>query len=359
LGDWWVDKTVYPNGLHTLVKHVRAKGLQFGLWFEPEMINSDSELYKHHPEWVLHVEGHSTPLARHQLVLNLGLTDVRDYLYDSISKLVDEYKIDYIKWDMNRDLVLPGSEGNAGVVAQTKGVYQLLDRFRDAYPELEIESCASGGARADYGILSRTGRVWTSDTIDPIDRLRIQRGFGLFFPPEIMGAHVGHDVAHLTGRATSLQTRAIVALQGQYGYEFDARNLTDDERQQLVGYTDRYKQYREWIPQSTTWVVPTRDKALFVQGQVSDDQVNSYWTIATSSSLDTTVPEKVRLLGLSDDKRYQVTVTGWDTLKSFGKHTPDWVVNGVVVRGAELMTIGLYLPVMPAQSALLLDCSEI
>ena len=358
LGDWWVDKTIYPKGLHTLVAHVRNHGLQFGLWFEPEMVSPVSELYQNHPEWVLQIEGHTTPLARNQLVLNLGLAEVRDYLYEHIAALVDEYKIDYIKWDMNRDLVLPGNNGKAGVIAQVHGVYQLLDRLTDAYPSLEIESCSSGGARADYGILARTGRVWTSDSIDPIDRLTIQRGFGLFFPPEVMGAHVGHDVAHLTGRATSLQTRAIVALQGQYGYELDARKVTKDERLQLVAYADRYKQHREWIAECVTWVVPTRDEALFVQGQVSSDQTASLWTIVTAKSLETTLPERVQLLGLAVDKHYRVTATGWDALKSFAKHTPDWAVDGVVASGAELMNIGLSLPVMPAQSALLLECTE-
>ncbi len=358
LGDWWVDKTIYPQGLHSLVAHVRKRGLQFGLWFEPEMVNPVSELYKNHPEWVLQVEGQDTPLARNQLVLNLGLPAVRDYLYDSIAALVDEYKIDYIKWDMNRDLVLPGNNGQAGVVAQVNGVYELLDRLTSAYPALEIESCSSGGARADYGILLRTGRVWTSDSIDPIDRLTIQRGFGLFFPPEIMGAHVGHDVAHLTGRATSLQTRAIVALQGQYGYELDARHISDDEREQLVGYAERYKQHRHWVAECTTWEVPTRDASLFVKGQVSADQASSFWTVVVSSSLDTTLPEKLRFLGLDGAKRYRITVVGWEALKSFAKHIPDWVVSGAVVSGSELMNIGLNLPVMPAQSALLLDCSE-
>jgi len=358
LGDWWVDKTIYPNGLHTLVDHVRKHGMQFGLWFEPEMVSPVSELYKNHPEWALHVQGHTTPLARNQLVLNLGLEDVRNYLYDAISSLVSEYKIDYIKWDMNRDLVLPGGEGKAGVVEQVRGVYQLLDRLTQAFPDLEIESCASGGARADYGVLGRTGRVWTSDSIDPIDRLTIQRGFGLFFPPEIMGAHVGHDVAHLTGRAATLQTRAIVALQGQYGYELDARKIADDERGQLQHYADRYKQHREWLAECLTWTVPTRDSALFVQGQVSADQSSSVWTVVTAQSLDTSLPERIRLLGLDSDKQYKVTTTGWQALKAYGKHTPSWVEEGAVVSGAVLMNIGLNLPVMPAQSALLIDCLE-
>jgi len=227
----------------------------------------------------------------------------------------------------------------------------LLDRLTQSFPDLEIESCSSGGARADYGVLARTGRVWTSDCIDPIDRLSIQRGFGLFFPPEIMGAHVGHDVAHLTGRAASLQTRAVVALQGQYGYELDARKITDEERTQLQGYADHYKQHRHWIAECTSWVVPTRDNNLYVQGQVSANQSSSVWTIVASSSLETSLPERVALLGLDSDKQYRISGIGWETLKAYAKHTPSWATGGAVVSGAQLMSTGLSLPVLPAQSA--------
>jgi alpha-galactosidase len=358
LGDWWVDKSIYPQGLHTLVAHIRQYSMQFGLWFEPEMVNPDSELYREHPEWALHVEGHTTPLARNQLVLNLGLPEVQDYLYNCIAKLVNEYAIDYIKWDLNRDLVLPGSRGIAGVHHQVLGAYALIDRLNESFPELEIESCSSGGARADFGILSRTGRVWASDCIDPIDRLSIQRGFSVFFPPESMGAHVGHDVAHLTGRATTLQTRAIVALQGQFGYEFDARVLSDDDQQELRIFADCYKRNRNWLNESASWVVPTRDEALFIQGQVSQDQSNAMWTIVTKQSLNTVAPERIRLLGLDNSKRYNVKVVGMDALKPFCKKYPSWIDSESAFLGSDLMTIGLSLPVMPAQTALLLECDE-
>lgn len=358
LGDWWVDKSVYPQGLGTLVAHVRQHDMQFGLWFEPEMVNPDSQLYKKHPEWALQLAGHTTPLARNQLVLNLGLPEVRDYLYDCIANLVDEYAIDYIKWDLNRDLVLPGSHGIAGVHQQVLGAYALIDRLNKRFPDLEIESCSSGGARSDFGILSRTGRVWTSDCIDPIDRLSIQRGFSTFFPPEVMGAHVGHDVAHLTGRATSMQTRAIVALQGQFGFEFDARTLSIEDQQELRVYAKCYKRNRGWISESASWVVPTRDKALFVQGLVSKDQSSALWSIITKQSLNTVAPERIRLLGLDANKAYTINVIGMDALKPFCKKYPAWIDSEHAFNGLDLMSIGLSLPVMPAQTALLLECNE-
>lgn len=356
LGDWWVDKDVYPEGLKPLVTHVRKHGMQFGLWFEPEMVNPDSILYREHPEWTLHVEGYETPLARDQLVLNLDLAEVRDYLYDCISVLVKEHSIDYIKWDMNRDLVFPGSNGRASVVRQTEGVYALLQKLTTEFPALEIESCSSGGARADFGILLYTGRVWTSDTIDPIDRLNIQRGFSLFFPPEIMGSHIGHDVAHLTGRSTSLHTRAAVSLQGQMGFELDARVLNEQDREALSPYIRLYKDSRAWHSSSTLWRVPTRDSDLFIQGRVSAQQENSIWTIVTRASLASTIPERFVFKGLAPQKRYHVQPLQIEHIAGYAKKLPTWATEGTTLSGSSLMSTGLVLPVMPAQSSLVVLC---
>jgi len=233
LGDWIVDKSVYPDGLHPLVDHVRSKDMQFGLWFEPEMVNPDSELYRTHPDWALHQKSYDTPLARNQLVLNIDKPQVFEYLYQNIAALVAEYRIDYIKWDHNRDLIIAGDGERSRMHRQTAACYQLMEKLNSEFDWLEIESCSSGGARADWGVLKHTGRVWTSDSIDAIDRVKIQRGYSYFNPPEIMGAHVGHAEAHLTGREIDIHTRAIVALQGQYGYEIDARKLDESEKQTL------------------------------------------------------------------------------------------------------------------------------
>ena len=161
--------------------------------------------------------------------------------------MVKEYRIDYIKWDHNRDLILAGDGERSRMLRQTTACYRLMDQLSSEFDWLEIESCSSGGARADWGILKYTGRVWTSDSIDAIDRAKIQRGYSYFNPPEIMGAHVGHAEAHLTGREIGIHTRAIVALQGQYGYEVDARKLDAQEKQLLQHYVSLYKKHRSCL----------------------------------------------------------------------------------------------------------------
>ena len=361
LGDWTVDSKVYPDGLHPLVNHVRDKGLQFGLWFEPEMVNPDSDLYRNHPDWVLHRQSLNTPLARNQLVVNIDLPQAYDYLYQCISALVKEYRIDYIKWDHNRDLILAGDGERSRMLRQTTACYRLMDQLSSEFDWLEIESCSSGGARADWGILKYTGRVWTSDSIDAIDRAKIQRGYSYFNPPEIMGAHVGHAEAHLTGREIGIHTRAIVALQGQYGYEVDARKLDAQEKQLLQHYVSLYKKHRSWIASCRTVRLEPVVENLICSGMVSHDQNSSLWFAVAVASLPSTLPGKLVLKYLSAEKTYRVTLASGnlDELKVFCKKIPVWLANGVEVRGAILMTVGLTLPVMPAQSALLLEATAV
>ncbi|MEM7256913.1 MAG: alpha-galactosidase [Pseudomonadota bacterium] len=360
LGDWWVDNSVYPEGLHPIVEHTRAAGLQFGLWFEPEMVNPDSDLYRQHPDWVLHLNTIDTPLARNQLVLNMELPQVQNYLFDKISALVNEYNVDYIKWDFNRDLVMAGDGQRSRMRHQPTGSYALMQRLNERFDQLEIESCSSGGARADWGVLAHTGRVWTSDSIDAIDRVRIQRGYSLFNPPEIMGAHIGHELAHLTGRSIDLHTRAIVALQGQLGFEIDARHLDNDERKQLQHYVSLYKQHREWISESTTWRLDIRHDAMTQSGLVSADHRQSLWFAIATQSIEQTTPGKLQPTGLDPKRQYRVTLAS-NNAQHFvhhSKHIPAWLTDAPVICGEVLMQLGLRLPVMPANSALLIDISS-
>ena len=360
LGDWIVDKTVYPDGLHPIVNAVRDAGMQFGLWFEPEMVNPDSDLYRSHPQWVCHLQPFTTPLARNQLVLNLALPEVRDYLFTQISALVSEYAIDYIKWDQNRDLVMAG-DGQVSVMSQqVAGCYDVIDRLNRQFPALEIESCASGGARSDWGILQRTGRVWTSDSIDAVDRLRIQRGYSLLNPPEITGAHIGHEVAHLTGRAIDIHTRAVVALQGQFGFELNASIIGDEEGETIRHYVELYKKHRQWIASATCWRLESPTAHLLMNGVVAADLSTSLWFVVAESSLSTTAPGKLQPLGLKPTATYTVKLVSdnLELLQHFSKKVPDWLHSTYNIRGELLMKIGLNLPIMPAQSALLVDISE-
>lgn len=361
LGDWTVDSDVYPDGLHPLVTHVRSKGLQFGLWFEPEMINPDSNLYRTHPEWVLHRASTDTPMARNQLVLNIDLPQTYDYIYNCISELVREYHIDYIKWDHNRDLIIAGDGERSKMRRQTVACYRLMDRLNKEFDWLEIESCSSGGARADWGVLKYTGRVWTSDSIDAIDRVKIQRGYSYFNPPEIMGAHVGHAEAHLTGREIGLHTRAIVALQGQYGYEVDARKLDAAEKEVLKYYVSLYKKNRQWISNCRTVRLDSVIENLVCGGLVSDDKNQSLWFAIALDSLPTTLAGNIVLAGLSADKSYRVELVSrnLDELNTYTKKTPVWLKDGVTAHGELLMTVGLTLPVMPAQSAVLIEVKSL
>jgi alpha-galactosidase len=220
------------------------------------MVNPDSDLYRQHPEWALQIAGRSMITARNQLVLNIALPEVSEYLFAKLDALLLSLPIRYLKWDHNRDLTsaaLAGGAGAAGYRAQVLAVYQLLGRLRAAHPALEIESCSGGGGRIDFAILRHTHRVWGSDCIDALSRLDIQRGFGQFFPPEILGSHIGTAPAHTTGRSQSLAFRAAVAMTGHLGVELDVRHLDAAASQQLGTWIGRYKAWRTQLHQGRVW----------------------------------------------------------------------------------------------------------
>ncbi len=244
LGDWTPDPVKYPDGLGPLVDHVTGLGLEFGLWVEPEMANANSDLLRAHPDWILGEAGRVQPLGRGQYVLDLTRPEVSDAIFAQIDTLLAGNAIGYLKWDMNRDLTHPASGGRPASHAQTLAVYALIDRLRAAHPTVEIESCASGGGRADYEILKRTDRIWTSDCNDPIERQSIQRVFSIFFPPEVMGAHVGPADSHTTARITSLELRAMTALFGHMGIEADVRAFGAGDLQALTAAIGLHKQMR-------------------------------------------------------------------------------------------------------------------
>jgi alpha-galactosidase len=252
LGDWTADPVKYPDGLKPLIDHVRALGMSFGLWVEPEMANLDSDLLRAHPDWVLGDPARVQPLGRHQYVLDLTRDEVADAIFAQLDALLRDHAIDYLKWDMNRDLTHAVSAGRWAVHRQTLAVYALIDRLRAAHPEVEIESCASGGGRADYEILKRTDRIWTSDCNDPVERQSIQRAFSLFFPPEVMGAHVGPRQSHTTARSSSMRTRLITAFAGHMGVEADLSALSPRERAELAAGIALHKSHREWMHRGRT-----------------------------------------------------------------------------------------------------------
>ncbi|WP_062346792.1 alpha-galactosidase [Novosphingobium sp. CCH12-A3] len=266
LGDWTADPRKYPNGLKPLADRVNALGMEFGLWVEPEMINPDSDLYRAHPDWALSLPGRPQPTARNQLVLDMARTDVRDYLFDCLDALLTELPITYLKWDHNRDLA------PAGGAAQLRGVYALLARVRAAHPGVEVESCAGGGGRNDAGMAEFCHRYWTSDNIDAVSRISIQRGFLSFLPPEVMGSHIAASPAHATGRRHPLAFRAAMALTGHLGVEMDPRTLSEGERAELGGWISFYKQWRDLLHQGRVWLGEGADGILW-QAQGKEDEL--------------------------------------------------------------------------------------
>ncbi len=235
LGDWWVSSEMYPDGLGPLIAHVRSLGMEFGIWVEPEMVNPDSDLYRAHPEWALTTEGYEPVLARNQLVLDLANPDAYAYVYERLDALLRDHDIAFVKWDMNRDHIQgSGTDGAAGTHAQTLALYRLLDELGAAHPDVEIESCSSGGARIDHEILRRTVRVWTSDCNDALERQTIQRGASMLIAPELMGAHIGPPTSHTTGRTHTLAFRAATAMFGHLGVEWNVLELDDVETAQLA-----------------------------------------------------------------------------------------------------------------------------
>ena len=248
LGDWCPDPITYPDGLAPLAHKTNDAGMEFGVWVEPEMVSPDSDLYRAHPDWVLGPSGRAGPTARNQLVLDLRREEVRDYLLEKLDSLLASAPIAYLKWDHNRDHA-PG-----GGAAQTRGAYALLARLRDAHPGVEIEGCAGGGGRSDAGMLAHVHRFWTSDNIDAVSRVAMQRGFLAFLPPETMGSHVGASPSHATGRTQSIAFRAAVACMGHMGVELDPRTLDESDRSELARWIDFHKEWRHLLHANRTWL---------------------------------------------------------------------------------------------------------
>ncbi len=362
LGDWFADADKYPTGLKPLADYVRQNGMEFGLWVEPEMVNPASQLLRDHPDWILSLPPYPTLEGRNQLVLDLSNGDVVSYLFACLSDLISENGIAYLKWDMNRDLVLPGNaEGYASACKQTTALYELLDRIRLTFPDLEIESCASGGGRVDYGILERTHRFWPSDSNDAVERAAVQAGFSYFFPPEVMGAHIGPQWSHTSGRGLDATFRALVAGCGHLGIEADLRSLSEADRTTLAQAVARYKKDRNLWHCGRFYRVETADPALTGFAAISCDQNRGQMILIQTARPRASLAPIVPINGLAPDKLYRVTITAQTTsLKNASRQFENPLsAAGLVLQGAVLANAGLMLPVFYAQSALLLSFDAI
>ncbi|MFO1068085.1 MAG: alpha-galactosidase [Geminicoccaceae bacterium] len=361
LGDWTVDPRKFPDGLGPLAEHVRGTGMEFGLWVEPEMVNPDSELFRAHPEWVLQVAGRPLRTGRHQLVLDLTRPEVSGYLFDALDALLRPDGIAYLKWDHNRDLEAGGDAAGRPVGRrQALAHYALLDRLRAAHPEVEIETCASGGGRADWGVLRRTHRVWTSDGTDALERQAIQRGFSRWFPPEVMGAHISAVPNHQTGRRHGLAFRAIGALFGHLGLELDPLRLDEAERAEVAAWVALHKRLRPLLHGGVAWRLPVAG-GRSGHGVVSMDRGWAVFAAVQEQRLPTRHPSPLRLPGLEPGAAYRVRLPE--------PQRPAWRLptpaqqalagEGVVLAGAVLADIGLMLPELLPETAVLLELERI
>ena len=352
LGDWVADPQKFPNGLTPIIMACHKKGMEFGLWIEPEMVSQKSKLYETHPDWVLRHEGVTLNEARQQLVLDLSQPAVVSHLFDAISSLLSAHPITYIKWDMNRDIHQAGNaEGRHATHLQTRALYALLDQVKQAFPEICIESCASGGGRADLGILEYTSRVWPSDTNDALDRLRVQRGFQNLFPPELMGSHVGPSPCHITGRQHSMAFRAGVAFWGHMGVEADVRQLSDADHQVLSEAIALHKHHRELIHGGTYQVVdrPAGEQAWIV---LAPDHSEALAALAMLETPSTPFPNRYRFIGLDADRHYELKLVWPGDLRPKQKNHKD-ELSDAHWSGDWLMSVGLSLPILQPESLLI------
>jgi len=357
LGDWVVSDAVYPDGLKPLVDHVTGLGLEFGLWFEPEMVNPDSDLYRGHPDWVLQIEGVEQVPFRTQYVLDISRVEVADYLFERIDAILSDHEISYIKWDMNRDLSHPGGgDGQAKAVAQVHALYALLDRIRAAHPHVEIESCASGGARADMGVLAHSDRVWTSDSNDAVDRQHIQRGASLFLPPEILGCHVGPAHCHVTGRRLSMAMRAATALTGHMGLELNLLTERQTDLDQLKRAIALHKRHRDLLHDGDLYRLDTEPQHLAF-GVVARDKSDALFSFAYMTGDPNVLPGLLRFAGLDNERKYHLRLVWpehWQAVKAPSLiEQLDLAGAGADFTGAALMQAGMQLPHAQPETCLL------
>lgn len=334
LGDWFVDKNKLPNGLDNLVNKINKLGLDFGLWFEPEMISPNSELYKAHPDWCIHAKGRNRTLSRSQLILDLSRSEVREKVLEMLINVLNSANIAYVKWDMNRNMTEIASE-QLSSKRQSElahryilGLYQILETLKTKFPNILFESCASGGGRFDPGMLYYMPQTWTSDNTDAVERLKIQYGTSMIYPLSTIGAHVSAVPNHQVARITPLKTRADTAFFGNFGYELDLREISATERKKISAQIEFYKKERNLIQKGdfyrllspfdnnidTAWMVVSADK---------NEALIGYYKVLSEPNAP---QKKLRLQGLDPDCLYKIESTN----KSYG--------------GDELMYSGIALP---------------
>ena len=365
LGDWVVSPEAWPDGLGPLIDHVRAHGMEFGIWFEPEMVSEDSDVARAHPEWIMAPSPERMPLrSRNQQVLNLSIPEAYAHVRDQMLALLGAHEIGYIKWDQNRDLLESATRatGRAAVHDQTRAAYRLMDELRAAHPGLEIEACASGGARVDLGVLEHTDRVWVSDCIDPLERQQMHRWTSQLIPLELMGSHIASGRSHTTGRLHTLGFRAHSALMGHLGIEWDLAAASEEELAELTAWITLYKERRELLFTGDLVRADRGESPLWLQGVVSPDQGEALFALSAVGRADTAQHPRLVLPGLDPAAAYRVRA-----LLPSGPPShltaPPWLslvleADGAVLPGAALAVAGLAAPLLDPEQGLLLSLTR-
>lgn len=334
LGDWFVDPSKLPDGIGKFADQVHDLGLQFGLWFEPEMISKDSQLYENHPDWLIHVPGRRSTPGRNQFVLDFTRQEVVDYIYGLMSQVVQDTKLDYIKWDMNRYITemytthLPADRQLEMPHRYILGVYQLYDRLTKAFPDVLFESCASGGGRFDLGMMYYAPQAWTSDDTDAVERMKIQFGTSYGYPQSMMGAHVSAVPNEQTGRMTSLETRANVAFYGAFGYELDISKMPPEEADEVFAQVAFYKQHRLLYQFGKLYRIDSPFKG--------DGNVMSW--IVVDDKQEHAIATRYQLLSRPNAAYIRMYFKGLDPNKAYRVNNSDEIYYG-----DELMNAGLFV----------------
>lgn len=329
LGDWFVNEKKLPNGLKKLSQTIHEKGMQFGLWFEPEMISEESELYKENPEWAIHTPGRPRSRGRNQLVVDFSRKEVRESILGQMKKILDEVPIDYIKWDYNRNMteLISGEMTHKYML----GFYEVMEELVTTYPDILFESCSGGGGRYDPGMLYYMPQTWASDNTDAAQRLEIQYGTTMTMPISSMGAHVSAVPNHQVNRTTSLKMRGDVAMSGNLGYELDMTELTEDEKTQVKEQIKFYKKHRKLIQFGEFYRILSpfdgnnRTSWIFVDEEKSE-ALYTYFQIMDKANKPN---PRLKLVGLDPNKKYRINgdrILGGDELMYRGVYLdPDLI----------------------------------
>lgn len=333
LGDWFVNESKLRGGLGVLAEKIKALGMQFGVWFEPEMVSEDSELYRAHPDWAIRIPGRKPMRGRYQLALDMTNQEVREYLYQAISAILNSADISYVKWDMNRSIsdwyTTCLSAENQGEMPHryVLGLYELLERLTTDFPNVLFEGCSGGGGRFDAGMMYYCPQIWCSDDTDAFERTKIQYGTSFFYPISAVGSHVSAVPNHQTGRVTPIESRAVTAMAGSFGYELDLNTLSDEEKQEVAEQITKFKKYGSLIHNGAYYRLsdPMREKYAvweFVSADRTEVLVQGMIFRTEPNMLQYTI----RLRGLLPDGRYRMEE------------------NGEIYTGDALMNGGILLP---------------